>query len=198
MSKRNEMDRRTRRRQLPQSGYTQLLQGSRLATARSVQVDMHVKHCFEVCRAIKNKTAGEAIAFLNQVLKIDSNRADVRRKAAAVPFRLGSGNKRKRRSGPSMVRHRKGGIGPGRYPVKASREIIKLIESAMENARYQYEDIDAEEMLITHIAAHRGRIRKGWIPRARGRATPSNHYQVNLEVFLEDMNTTVDELEDEF
>tara|TARA_X000001036_G_scaffold131296_1_gene124112 strand:- start:6232 stop:6810 length:579 start_codon:yes stop_codon:yes gene_type:complete len=192
------MDRRTRRRQLPQSGYTQLLQGTRLATARSVQVDMHVKHCFEVCRAVKNKTAGEAIAFLNQVLKIDSNRADVRRKAAAVPFRLGSGNKRKRRSGPSMVGHRKGGIGPGRYPVKASREIIKLIESAMENARYQYEDIDAEEMLITHIAAHRGRIRKGWIPRARGRATPSNHYQVNLEVFLEDMNTIVDELEDEF
>ncbi|MAJ01567.1 MAG: 50S ribosomal protein L22 [Euryarchaeota archaeon] len=198
MSKRNQMDRRTRRRQLPQSGYTQLLQGTRLATARSVQVDMHVKHCFEVCRAVKNKTAGEAIAFLNQVLKIDSNRADVRRKAAAVPFRLGSGNKRKRRSGPSMVGHRKGGIGPGRYPVKASREIIKLIESAMENARYQYEDIDAEEMLITHIAAHRGRIRKGWIPRARGRATPSNHYQVNLEVFLEDMNTIVDELEDEF
>jgi large subunit ribosomal protein L22 len=198
MSKRNQMDRRTRRKQLPQSGYTQLLQGSRLATARSVQVDMHVKHCFEVCRAIKNKTAGEAIAFLNQVLKIDSNRADVRRKAAAVPFRLGSGNKRKRRTGPSMVGHRKGGIGPGRFPVKASREIIKVIESAMENARYQYEDIDAEEMLITHIAAHRGRIRKGWIPRARGRATPSNHYQVNLEVFLEDMNTTVDELEDEF
>jgi large subunit ribosomal protein L22 len=192
------MDRRTRRKQLPQSGYTPLLQGSRLATARSVQVDMHVKHCFEVCRAVKNKTAGEAIAFLNQVLKIDSNRADVRRKAAAVPFRLGSGNKRKRRSGPSMVGHRKGGIGPGRFPVKASREIIKVIESAMENARYQYEDIDAEEMLITHIAAHRGRIRKGWIPRARGRATPSNHYQVNLEVFLEDMNTTVDELEDEF
>ena len=198
MSKRNQMDRRTRRKQLPQSGYTQLLQGSRLATARPVQVDMHVKHCSEVCRAVKNKTAGEAIAFLNQVLKIDSNRADVRRKAAAVPFRLGSGNKRKRRSGPSMVGHRKGGIGPGRFPVKASREIIKVIESAMENARYQYEDIDAEEMLITHIAAHRGRIRKGWIPRARGRATPSNHYQVNLEVFLEDMNTTVDELEDEF
>jgi large subunit ribosomal protein L22 len=159
---------------------------------------MHVKHCFEVCRAVKNKTAGEAVAYLNEVLRIDSNRADVRRKAAAVPFRLGSGNKRKRRSGPSMVGHRKGGMGPGRFPVKASRAIIKLIESAMENARYQYEDIDAEEMLITHIAAHRGRIRKGWIPRARGRATPSNHYQVNLEVFLEDMNTTVDELEDEF
>ena len=92
----------------------------------------------------------------------------------------------------------KGGVGPGRYPVKASREIIKLIESAMDNARHQYEDIDAEEMEITHIAAHRGQIRKGWIPRARGRATPSNHYQVNLEIFLEDFNTVDDELEDEF
>ena len=56
-----------------------------------------------------------------------------------------------------MVGHRKGGIGPGRFPVKAARAIIKVIESAMENARHQYEDIDAEEMLITHIAAHRGK-----------------------------------------
>ena len=198
MSKKNQLDRRSRRRQLSQKGYTQMLQGQRLATARAVDVDMHVKHCFEVCRAVKNKTASPAVDFLNQVLKIDSNRADVRRKAAAVPYRLGSGNKRKRRSGPSMVGHRKGGIGPGRYPVKASREILKLIESAMENARFQHEDIDAEEMVITHIAAHRGQIRRGWIPRARGRATPSNHYRVNLEVFLEDMNAMDDELEEEF
>ena len=60
------------------------------------------------------------------------------------------------------------------------------------------EDIDAEEMEITHIAAHRGQIKRGFIPRARGRATPSNHYQVNLEIFLEDFNTVDDELEDEF
>ena len=82
MAKRNQMDRRSRRRQLPQRGYTQLLQGNRLATARATNVDMHVKHCFEVCRAVKNKTAGEAVAYLNEVLRIDSDRADVRRKAA--------------------------------------------------------------------------------------------------------------------
>ena len=197
MAKRNQMDRRSRRHQLPQRGYTQLLQGNRLATARATNVDMHVKHCFEVCRAVKNKTAGEAVAYLNEVLRIDSDRADVRRKAAAVPFRLGSGNKRKRRSGPSMVGHRKGGIGPGRYPVKASRAIIKLIESAMDNARQHHEDIDAEDMVITHLAAHRGQVKKGMRPRARGRATPNNHYQVNLEIFLEDL-TAEDEEEDEF
>ena len=192
------MDRRSKRKELPQKGYTQLLQGSRLATARAVEEDLHVKHCFEVARAIKHRTAGEAIEFLNKVLKIESDRPDIRKKAVAVPFRLGSGNKKRKRSGPSMVGHRKGGVGPGRYPVKASKLMIKLINSCMENARHQYEDIDPEEMVITHCAAHRGTIKRGFTPRARGRASPKNHYKVNLEIFLEDFSGSEDELEDDF
>lgn len=179
------MNRRDKRRQLPQKGFTQPLQGNRLSVARATNVDVHVKACFEICRTVRGMTAGAAVRKLEKVLLIDSDRPDIRAKAEAIPYRLGSGNKKRKRSGPSMVGHRKGGMGPGRYPVKASRVVIKLLNSAMDNARHQHEDIDAEDMIITHIAAHRGLIKRGFMPRARGRATPKNHYQVNLEVFLE-------------
>ena len=179
------MNRRDKRRQLPQKGFTQPLQGNRLSVARATNVDVHVKACFEICRTVRGVTAGAAVRKLEKVLLIDSDRPDIRAKAEAIPYRLGSGNKKRKRSGPSMVGHRKGGMGPGRYPVKASRVVIKLLNSAMDNARHQHEDIDAEDMIITHIAAHRGTIKRGFMPRARGRATPKNHYQVNLEVFLE-------------
>ena len=68
----------------------------------------------------------------------------------------------------------------------------------MDNADTNMKILMLKRWRLLHIAAHRGQIRRGWIPRARGRATLSNHYQVNLEIFLEDFNTVDDELEDEF
>ena len=175
----------SRRQGRPQSGYTQLLEGSNLVTARAVNLDCHHKHCYHIAKAIRGMNAEMARDYLEDVVA----------KKRAIPYQRRS---RKGRGGNTMAGHRKGKMGPGKFPNKASKEFIKLINSAMDNARHQYEDIDAEEMEITHIAAHRGQIRRGFIPRARGRATPSNHYQVNLEIFLEDFNVVDDELEDEF
>ncbi len=98
-----------------------------------------------------------------------------------------------------MAGHRKGKMGPGKFPNKASREFIKLINSAMDNARQRFDDIDAEDMVITHVAAHRGQVSRNMRPRAQGRATPSNHYQVNLEIFLEYFGEDDEEMgDDEF
>jgi large subunit ribosomal protein L22 len=187
----------SRDRSKPQKGYSQLLQGNRLVSARAVNVNCHSKHCFEVARAIRNKTASQALELLESVIRIESDRIDIHRKATAIPFRRGNKMRHRNRAGPRSLGHRKGKIGPGRYPVKASKEFIKLINSAMNNARHEHEDIEPEDMVITHVAAHRGEVRVGWIPRARGSASPSNLTQTNLELFLEDLSDDFEE-EDEF
>tara|TARA_A100001037_G_scaffold15927_1_gene14009 strand:- start:544 stop:1074 length:531 start_codon:yes stop_codon:yes gene_type:complete len=175
----------SRDRNKPQPGYTQLLEGNKLAVARVTGADIHHKHCVQIARAIKGMYAGSAIEYLHQV--IDGEKA--------IPY---VARHRGGRGGNTMAGHRKGKMGPGRFPRKASQVYVKLIESAMDNARQRYEEIDAEEMLITHVAAHRGQVARNMRPRARGRATPSNHYKVNLELFLEFYGDDEDEDEGDF
>ena len=51
----------------PQSGYTQLLEGSNLATARLVNVDMHHKHCYQVAKFIRGMNVMDAIDYLESL-----------------------------------------------------------------------------------------------------------------------------------
>ena len=44
----------------------------------------------------------------------------------------------------------------------------------------------------THVAAHKGKYRE--VPsKSKGRTTPKNHYQVNLEIFIEHFGEEVEE-----
>ncbi len=138
------------------------------ATAKAMAYELHIspKHAFEVCRALKGKKVEEAEKYLEAVLE----------KKVAVPYKR---HKKK-------VAHRRGlnKWYAGRYPVKASAEILKVIRSAKSNA--EYKGLDAEDMRIWHMATKKGRTIRGIIPRAFGRATPKNTDTVTIELILKE------------
>jgi len=76
-------------------------------------------------------------------------------------------------------------IGPGSFPQKTARYILKILKNAENNA--EYKGFDVESMKIVHIAAYRGRTIRGFMPRAQGRATDKNTMTTNIEIILEEV-----------
>ena len=135
-------------------------------TARAMlrERPMSHKHSKEIARAIRGMRAGEAVEYLEAVIEGDRS----------VPFR----------SHNSGVGHRSDidGWDAGRYPEKASKAFLDLLENAIGNADYQ--GLDGEDMTIAHVAAHKVGEQIGRKPRAQGRATPWNTPQVDVELIL--------------
>ena len=135
-------------------------------TARAMlrERPMSHKHSKEIARAIKGMRAGDAVEYLEAV--IDGDRS--------VPFR----------SHNSGVGHRSDieGWDAGRYPEKASKAFLDLLENAIGNADYQ--GLDGEDMTIEHVAAHKVGESIGRKPRAQGRATAWNTPEVDVELIL--------------
>jgi large subunit ribosomal protein L22 len=135
------------------------------ASAREIRVSH--KAAIEVCRAIK----GMMLIQAKQYLK------DVMAKKKAVPYKRFT----------KKVGHRRGldRAFAGRYPVKASKYILKLLEGAEANAENKGLDID--RMRIVHAASQKGMQNKRFQPRAQGRATPSIDIMTHVEVALEEL-----------
>ena len=110
---------------------------------------------FQVTVRLRTRPPGEAVAYLNEVLRIDSDRADVIGAAASVPEAATSAATLRPIDGwpPKVVSVPPLPVGPPCYH--------QAIESAMENARFQYEDIDGD-MVITQSPLTVA-IRRGWI-----------------------------------
>jgi large subunit ribosomal protein L22 len=127
------------------------------------------KHAKEIAREIKGKTAAEAVEYLEAVVEGERS----------VPFR----------SHNSGVGHRKDidGWDAGRYPEKASRAFLDLLENAVGNADEQ--GFDGEAMTIKHVAAHKVGERVGRRPGAFGRAGQWNTPEVDVELVLEEPAT---------
>src|SRR3989442_1555315 len=80
----------------------------------------------------------------------------------------------------------KAGTGRARYPVKAAKAFLKILESAVANAEFTGKE-DPDAMVISVINAHKGATTKGFRPRAYGRSGPWNQDTVNLEIVLEEV-----------
>jgi large subunit ribosomal protein L22 len=148
---------------MPKFGYSAKI-GEPCAKAYGKELRVSPKDAVEVCRAIRGMSLEKAKEFLTNVQK----------KKVAVPYRI----HRKK------LAHKKV-VGVGAYPVKAAREILKVLKNAEENAKYK--GMDVEKLKIVHAAAYKGITIGGIIPRAFGRASAFNKPLANVEIILKEV-----------
>jgi large subunit ribosomal protein L22 len=132
------------------------------AMLRERQISL--KHSKAISKAIKGRTVAEAEAYLDDVIEGEQS----------VPFKQHN----------SGVGHRSDidGWDAGRFPEKASKDFLKLLTNAKNNADHQ--GFDGESMVIDHIAAHKVGEQVGRQPRAFGSADPWNTVEIDVEVIL--------------
>jgi large subunit ribosomal protein L22 len=150
---------------MPKLGYTVDFAIETMSRAYGRELPISWKKSIELARALRGRTVETARDYLEAVIALKQ----------PVPF------KRYKR----WVAH-KAGHGPARYPVKAAKEFLRVLENAVANAEFTGKD-DPDAMRIKVINAHRGTIGKASRPRAQGRSTPWNHDSVNLEIVLEEV-----------
>ncbi|MEM0441463.1 MAG: 50S ribosomal protein L22 [Candidatus Caldarchaeum sp.] len=124
------------------------------------EVDISPKWAREVCEAIKGLTIPEAKKLLEDVVK------------QKRMIRYARYKKKRAHHGETK--------GPGGYPVKVSRYMLKLIESLEANA--EFKGLDPEKTKIVHAVSHKGRVAPKYIERAFGRSSPYNKTYVHVEV----------------
>lgn len=129
-----------------------------MARAIGIGLPISFKQSTEICSFIKNKNVSDAKKLLQKVTE----------KRLAVPFKRYNwdlGHKKK--------------TGPARYPEKASKHIIKLIEAVEANA--QFKGLNTSNLVIAHISAHKAG--KTW---HYGRKLRRKMKRTNVEVIVEE------------
>ena len=104
-----------------------------MARAVGKSLPISFKQSIEICNFIRNKDVVYAKNVLNKVIE----------KKAAIPFRRFNDN----------MGHKKR-IAAGRYPGKASKEILDLISLVEANA--QFKGMNSSNLVIAHINANKG------------------------------------------
>jgi len=140
-------------------------------SSRAMGMELHIspKHAREICRTLRGMRANLARAYLEDVIALKRS----------IPF------KRYRRN----VAHRHDLVGwdAGRYPEKAAKAVLIVLDNALANA--EYKGMESDKMKIFHAGTLKGRTIRGWMPRAMGRATPKNTETVSVEMVLTEVKS---------
>jgi len=153
---------------MARTAYSQKLEGENLARGKANELSISPKHSIEIASYIRHKQVNDAIAYLSDVIALKK----------AIPFKRFNRNVAHKRGLPDTW-------DAGRYPVKASKAYIRLLESVKKNA--EYIGLDAEKLEIVLVSANRGRAQKSFFPRAMGRATPKVRETVNIEIVAKEV-----------
>ena len=132
------------------------------AKAYGRSLSISPKKSVEVANEIKGKTLQKAVTYLEKVIS----------KEKAV----------------RIVKHgrdtaHKKGIGPGKYPVNAAKEILRILNSASSNAQNQ--GLDVKDLYLEHISAH-----KASLPWRYGRKRRSRMKRTHIQIILKEKKQT--------
>jgi large subunit ribosomal protein L22 len=134
------------------------------ASGREVRVSH--KSAREVCKTIKGMMLSQAKQYLKDVMV----------KKRAIPF-----TRFKKKAGH---RHGLQKAYAGRYPMKAAKQALRILEGAEANA--EYKGLDTEKLRIIHASAYPGMKIKRYTPRAHGRTSPKFQTLCHIEIALEE------------
>ena len=161
---------------MPKWGYSiaaEELDPEKTVKASGREVRVSPKHAREVCKTIKGMTLTQAKQYLRDVMD----------KKRAVPFR-----RFKKKLGH---RHGLEKAYAGKYPVKAAKHILRIVEGAEANA--EYKGLDTERLRIIHASAYQGMKIKRYMMRAQGRSTQKFETLSHIEIVLEEQSVTGEE-----
>jgi len=142
------------------------LDPDRTAIASGRDLRISPKASREICHYIRGMRLDKAKEVLGEVMEIKK----------PIPYRRHN----------KKVAHRKGaqGFDAGRFPQKAAGEILKILDQVEANA--EFKGLYTDRLKIIHIASHKARVIRNYIPRAFGRSSPHFNHLTHIEVAVEE------------
>lgn len=129
-------------------------------TARALGKSLHIssKMSVEICSHLRNRPLQDAKKRLGRVVALQE----------AIPMRRYNFDQG----------HKKGSVGPGRYPVEACKAFLQLFNSVEANA--QFKGLNTAQLQIVHLCAHIA-SRPVHAGRHGGRKTKRTHVEIVVE-----------------